>query len=1027
MHRMDKFNFLRPILLILALLLLCLVALHPFLTESMPLTDDGSIHLYRSIVLDYSIRHDGVLYPRYSPTLVYGYGAPLFNYFPPTGYYPTVIFHGIGLSWLTAWKSTMIFYVLIAALGAYLLGREWTNEISGFITAAAYVYSPYALFDTVTRGTTTEFAGMAFLPFALWGFTRLAKNGRRIDFSLAVLIYALFIILHNVMTLYGSLLLVAYCALLLLLAENKKRAFWQMLAAGILAVLMTAFFWWPALAETDFVKINGVAENLDFIDVRNTLRGLSDVFALPNTADPTQLQAPISVTFAWPQIILALIGLVLVFRKRARHVLPLQLFLLIVIAIITFSQLEISANVWQSIGILRYSQFAWRTMSIGSLGLALMTGIGITLLLDTIRRQSAQIALFSFSLSIIVLYAIPWLYRPFIELQAESVADAIQYEIDTGELALSSYSEYLPVLTDESALDPMRLLSFFVAGEDVPRLQSSDEINLIDANWSGTKATLSIEASESTTLIFDWLYFLGWQASVDGEIVEVFPVGEASLVAINIEAGQHEINISLEMTATQQRSIWLSLIAIFTSILVIIFLPFATNESIPSSFQNVVGERRMRYITSLQILVAIIGITLFLAKSILIDQTNNLLRTERFANGIESGTEIALNIDFSGEIRLLGVSSINSVKSGKIAEIRLFWSLIDDVVLSDYSSILELRDSQDIVIAQSGSFYIGGMATSEWLSGYYLEEIIAFEIPPATPPDEYTLEVGLYHSQTGQRLNALNTDGNPIDVKTSVSALTVLPPDNPLSDLQEPIFSDDLILLEINGIPEQAQVGDEMIVDWLFQLDTFSEEIIQAKLLWFDSDNQLITETQPVDIVNGYPTSEWQNGDIWRGYHRFYVAGNLQATSYTVALGFGDSIVPIANMNITIPERNYTIPDFEIVSDTHWQNGINLLGYDPSGNTVTLYWQSDMILNNNLRLFVQVLDNDNRIIEINDSIPVNWTRPTTSWDIDEVLATEHTFGEVLDSDYHLLIGWYNPLTGERILLDNDNDALVIEE
>lgn len=1059
MHRIDELKFSHPILLFLALLFLCLVAIHPFLTDSLPLSDDSSIHIYRSIVLDYSIRNDGVLYPRYSPALVYGYGAPLFNYFPPTAYYPTVFLHGIGFSWIAAWKSTMIFYVLMAAWGAYLLGCQWTNEIGGFITAAAYVYSPYVLFDSVTRGTSTEFAGMAFLPFALWAFTRLASYGRRIDLILATLTYALFILLHNVMTLYGSLLLVMYSGFLFITAENKKAAFLQMLLAGIFAVLMTAFFWWPALAETDFVKINGVAKNLEFIDVRNTLRSLADVFALPRTADPTQLQSPIPVTFAWSQMVLAAVGIGLsLFIKRARYVMPLQTLLLIVISAITFSQLEISANLWQSISILRYSQFAWRTMSIGSLALALLAGIGASLLLDTIRAQTVKIGLFCVFLVIIIVYAIPWLYRPSIDLQAESVADAIQYEIDTGELALSSYSEYLPVLTDETLLEPTRLLPYFQENSDVPRLQNNPAITLSDAKWTGTSATLSLETSEATTLIFDWLYFEGWQARVDGDAVEVYAFGDAAFVALDIDEGSHEIQIALKDTPTQQWAGWLSLGAVVLFIGAILFYAFGHITAMPLQRRNDIAEEMdsgktdvihhvpinqedsvetasmsdERQIQStnptLKITIIILGITLFLTKIAIIDQTNNFLRTERFANGLDNGVEIVLNTNYDDEIHLLGASSIDSVKAREMVEIRLFWSLSDDEVLTDYSSLIELRDSQGIVIAETGSFYIGGLATTEWLSGYYLEEVINLQIPPATPPDSYTVKVSSYDSISGQGLNVLNTEGNPMGVSTSLSTLIVLKPDKPLAIDNAPIASDEnLSLLAINGIPEQAQVGDEMIVDWLFQMNALSEESLQAKLLWLDSDNQAVAETPFVDIVNGYPTSEWQVGDIWRGYHRFYVTGNLDSGQYTVAVQLSDTVVPIAEMQVTVPKRDYEVPNFENASDARWQNGIELLGYEQTRDSISLYWQSDEVMNDNLRLFVQVLDEENRVLFVDDSIPVNWTRPTTGWDVAEVITTQHDFGELPEGDYNLLIGWYNPLTGNRILLNTGEDALRLEK
>ncbi|MEL7434922.1 MAG: hypothetical protein AAFN11_13335, partial [Chloroflexota bacterium] len=113
----SRTHSLNHIMIILALGCLALMSVHPFLVDfmgdSVPLTDDGNLHIYRSIVLDDAMRGDNTLYPRYASGLVYGYGAPLFNYFPPTSYYPTVLFHALGLGWVTAWKATMIFYVVL--------------------------------------------------------------------------------------------------------------------------------------------------------------------------------------------------------------------------------------------------------------------------------------------------------------------------------------------------------------------------------------------------------------------------------------------------------------------------------------------------------------------------------------------------------------------------------------------------------------------------------------------------------------------------------------------------------------------------------------------------------------------------------------------------------------------------------------------------------------------------------------------------------------------------------------------------
>ncbi|MEO1289462.1 MAG: hypothetical protein AAFV93_16990, partial [Chloroflexota bacterium] len=460
------------ILATIVIAVLALVSISPFLTDTMPLTDDGNLHVYRSIVLDDAIRDGAGLYPRYISGLAYGYGASLFNYFPPTSYYPILIFHALGLTWVTAWKATMILYVFLAGLGTWLWAKQWVDDVGAYIAVLAYLYAPYTLFDTVTRGSSNEFAGMALLPFALWGFTRLARFGRRGDYLLAIISYALFIMAHNVMTLYGSLLLVAYCGLLILNSEHQPLTTWRLGTAGVFAVLLTAFFWLPALTETDFVKINGVLDSLDFIDVTNTLRSLGEVFALPQTADPSQLQATVPITFHWILLILGVLGFFLPQpREKIAYgsVFGLHIFLYLVMAVVVFSQVVASADLWQSVRLLQYSQFAWRPMSIGSLVLALLAGIGASYFVRLLPTHFGRVSGMTLLVAGIILYSVPWLYRPQIDFAPSTVAEAQRYEVTSRQPVLSSYGEYLPLQTLQSALDTDRF-------QDNPDRLRSDEV-----------------------------------------------------------------------------------------------------------------------------------------------------------------------------------------------------------------------------------------------------------------------------------------------------------------------------------------------------------------------------------------------------------------------------------------------------------------------------------------------------------------------------------------------------------------------
>src|SRR5690606_37391154 len=79
-----------------------------------------------------------------------------------------------------------------------------------------------------------------------------------------------------------------------------------------------------------------------------------------------------------------------------------------------------------------------------------------------------------------------------------------------------------------------------------------------------------------------------------------------------------------------------------------------------------------------------------------------------------------------------------------------------------------------------------------------------------------------------------------------------------------------LNLLAVDGMPESAQVGDEMSVRWLWHLLEEIDADLDAKLIWLDEDKNIQAESSQVSLVTHLPTSTWQAGDIWRGVQRVY-------------------------------------------------------------------------------------------------------------------------------------------------------------
>jgi uncharacterized membrane protein len=118
-----------PPLLVIALL--CGVAVQFFLSARFPSSADGKLHLYRLIEFDHALRH-GVLFPRWSPDLVYGYGFPLFNYYAPLPYYLGAAFHLTGISYQAATQVTFVALILLAAWATYSGRRRgwWRQRLT---------------------------------------------------------------------------------------------------------------------------------------------------------------------------------------------------------------------------------------------------------------------------------------------------------------------------------------------------------------------------------------------------------------------------------------------------------------------------------------------------------------------------------------------------------------------------------------------------------------------------------------------------------------------------------------------------------------------------------------------------------------------------------------------------------------------------------------------------------------------------------------------------------------------------------
>jgi hypothetical protein len=194
-----------------------------------------------------------------------------------------------------------------------------------------------------------------------------------------------------------------------------------------------------------------------------------------------------------------------------------------------------------------------------------------------------------------------------------------------------------------------------------------------------------------------------------------------------------------------------------------------------------------------------------------------------------------------------------------------------------------------------------------------------------------------------------------------------------------------------------------------------------------DSHNSLLWATQ-MQITPGYPATQWQPQEINRAIYRLAIPSDLPGGDHALQVGLEGNWISLAELPIVSREHRYERPTMQQVLDLPFENGITLLGYDletlavqPGEKiTITLYWQAEERITASYKVSVQMLSADQRVAAQDDSIPVQWTYPTTAWLPGEIVTDEHVVGILPDVEperYALIVVLYDENTYERLRVE----------
>jgi hypothetical protein len=226
------------------------------------------------------------------------------------------------------------------------------------------------------------------------------------------------------------------------------------------------------------------------------------------------------------------------------------------------------------------------------------------------------------------------------------------------------------------------------------------------------------------------------------------------------------------------------------------------------------------------------------------------------------------------EIALLGYSLLNDrLAAGDIAQITLFWQA-GRTPVQRYKVFLHALDESDQIVGQrDGEPGGGARLTTLWQPGEAIADNHGLPIHPATPPGEYRLEVGIYDPETGRRLTTPDSSSQVWLAPLTVERPAAPPPsvalgmqhreDARLGELT--LLGYDTYRLGFAHKPEAIlQPGDVLHVNlyWRAEAQPSGDWQIDLSLLDTGKQERASVSAEP---VGGYPTSQWQAGDVWRG------------------------------------------------------------------------------------------------------------------------------------------------------------------
>lgn len=507
-----------------------------------PMHDDEQVG--RLIEL-HKVVSQGQIPPRWVPDLGFGYGYPLYNFYPPLFYYVGAFFTSLGIGFILSTKLALILGFILSAISMYFWVQNRFGKWAGVFSAIVYTYVPYHAVDIYVRGAFSEFFSFIFIPAVFWAMDKVSKSGKKSWILVLSMLLACVVLAHNLVALQAIPFISLYG--LFLLWENKeelKRLLVAFLFAGVGALGMSAYFWLPALTEKQFTLVDSILTK----ELANY--AIHFVYPIQLWSSPwgyggstAGMADGLSFQLGKLQIVFVLLSVVFLFiHKHKKRLFVGYLLGLFIVSV--FLTTDYSKLIWDHFPPFWYIQFPWRFLLFAGVFSAALSGYVVSIILGKLPKKWWFIIVAGLSLLFIFQVRKDFVPQRYLNLGDDHYLSNIKTEVSR-----MSY-EYVPrqVATQKSSLGTTELA---IDEAQLPKQSYqvvSGSMQLQELADISQDKRYRIRVSQPGILQINTYSFPGWIVIVNNKKVGYNDTNSLHLIQIPLDVGTYVVEAKFTNT-----------------------------------------------------------------------------------------------------------------------------------------------------------------------------------------------------------------------------------------------------------------------------------------------------------------------------------------------------------------------------------------------------------------------------------------------------------------------------------------------